>query len=60
MNPNNLELNNGIFPGEFKSPDYFSQDPKVKEKRKKEMQDRMDAFIHDLEGNNPNERKDNK
>ncbi len=60
MNPNNLELNNGIFPGEFKSPDYFSQDPKVKEKRKKEMQNRMDAFIQDLEGKNPNEKKDNK
>ena len=60
MNPNNLELNNGIFTGEFKSPDYFSQDPKVKEKRKKEMQNRMDAFIQDLEGKNPNEKKDNK
>ena len=54
MDRKNIGINNGIFPGEFKSPDYFSQDPKVKEKRKKEMQDRMDAFIHDLEGNNPN------
>ena len=60
MDRKNIGINNGIFPGEFKSPDYFSNDPKVKEKRKKEMQDRMDAFIHDLEGNNPNERKDNK
>jgi hypothetical protein len=57
MDPKKLEQHNGIFPGEFKSPDYFSQDPKVKEKRQKQMQERMDAFIHDLEGN---EKKDNK
>lgn len=57
MDPKKLEQHNGIFPGEFKSPDYFSQDPKVKEKRQKQMEERMDAFIHDLEGN---EKKDNK